>query len=372
MTTAAIAQERHAAAPRNINLDALRGVAILLVLGHHLDFYPLWTRMGWAGVDLFFVLSGFLISGLLFQEWQRTGWIDFRRFFVRRGFKIYPAFYFLLITTVLVDMLRPGIPSYPVTWRSMLAEATFTQNYFPGIWGQTWSLGVEEHFYILLPIALWLMYRTHRDTRDPFRWLPTLFMIVATVEILLRIAVARTLTSDAQHAAFLCPTHLRIDALLFGVVIRYYKQFQPAKFIEISKGKTGLVIVGLAILMLAILPRANAIMHTIGFSLVYFGCGFLIARCVDSHPHRYFALVIVRPLAAIGYYSYSIYLWHGWIARLLPRTTALAFVGCLVASIALGAAMAKLVEYPMLALRDRLFPSRVLLPQERPELVTTA
>jgi peptidoglycan/LPS O-acetylase OafA/YrhL len=353
---------------RNTNLDALRGVAILMVLGRHLNFVSLWTRMGWAGVDLFFVLSGYLISGLLFAEWQRSGSIDFRRFFIRRGFKIYPAFYFLLITTALVNLLRPGIPSNPVTWRSMLAEATFTQNYFPGIWGQTWSLGVEEHFYILLPIALWLMYRAQRNTPDPFRWLPALFMIVATVEILLRIAVARTLTSNAQEATYLCPTHLRIDALLFGVVIRYYREFQPAKFTELSQGKTGWVIVSLATLLLAILPSANAAMHTIGFSLVYFGCGFLLARCIDFRPHRYVAIVIVRPLAAIGYYSYSIYLWHGWIARLLLRHTALEFAGCLVASIALGVAMARLVEYPMLALRDRLMPPRNSLASEPAEM----
>src|ERR1700761_2224153 len=122
LTIAATASERRAAtSSRNINLDALRGIAILLVLGNHFGYFSVWQRMGWAGVDLFFVLSGFLISGLLFDEWQRFGSIDFRRFYIRRGFKIYPAFYFLLLITVAVNFVRPGITSFPVTWRSILA-----------------------------------------------------------------------------------------------------------------------------------------------------------------------------------------------------------------------------------------------------------
>src|SRR4051794_29454248 len=86
--------------PRNMNLDVLRGVAILLVLGRHFDYFPLWTRVGWAGVDLFFVLSGFLISGLLFEEWKRTGSINIKRFYIRRALKLYPAFYALLLVTI--------------------------------------------------------------------------------------------------------------------------------------------------------------------------------------------------------------------------------------------------------------------------------
>jgi peptidoglycan/LPS O-acetylase OafA/YrhL len=77
-------------------LDALRGVAILLALGEHRYVSDVWTRVGWTGVDLFFVLSGFLISGLLFNEHTRFGAIRFGRFFMRRGLKIYPGYYVLL------------------------------------------------------------------------------------------------------------------------------------------------------------------------------------------------------------------------------------------------------------------------------------
>ena len=170
----------HAHIPRNFNLDALRGIAIMLVVLFHLDV-PVFRTGGWIGVDLFFVLSGFLISGLLFREWTTTGTINIPRFYIRRGFKIYPPFYVLLAVTVAVNLVAPGIPSFPVTVRTAFAEATFTQNYFQGIWGQTWSLAVEEHFYLLLPVVLWFLQR--RNDNNPFRLMPTLFMVVATVEL---------------------------------------------------------------------------------------------------------------------------------------------------------------------------------------------
>src|SRR5579859_7331652 len=118
---------------RNFNLDVLRGVAILLVVCHHLGI-PGFRLGGWIGVDLFFVLSGFLISGLLFREWKTQGTVNLARFYIRRGLKIYPAFYALLAATLVVNAVLPGVPSQPVTIHSVLAEAIFVQNYFPGIW----------------------------------------------------------------------------------------------------------------------------------------------------------------------------------------------------------------------------------------------
>ena len=75
------------------------------MLGRHFRHYTLWTKVGWIGVDLFFVLSGFLISGLLFTEYQRHGSIDFWRFILRRGLKIWPAYYLLLAVTAVFSLL---------------------------------------------------------------------------------------------------------------------------------------------------------------------------------------------------------------------------------------------------------------------------
>src|SRR5437868_5735245 len=95
---------------RNLELDFVRGIAILLVIGFHaitvpahpffqsLDFVM--KRIGWSGVDLFFVLSGFLVGGLLLKEYKDTGGINARRFIIRRGFKIWPAYYFYILFQV--------------------------------------------------------------------------------------------------------------------------------------------------------------------------------------------------------------------------------------------------------------------------------
>src|SRR5438874_6217145 len=111
---------------RNQRLDILRGIAILLVLGRHHDTIPLWSKIGWVGVDLFFVLSGFLISGLLFSEYKTQNSISFKRFFIRRGLKIYPAFYlFLFLTGILSRVVFHThllVPHY-------LHEVFFVQNY---------------------------------------------------------------------------------------------------------------------------------------------------------------------------------------------------------------------------------------------------
>src|SRR5437764_14402875 len=90
---------------RNQSLDILRAIAVLLVMGRHFPYYETWGRIGWIGVDLFFVLSGFLISGLLFREYAQTGTISFYRFVVRRCFKIWPAFYFFLFCMAVAIVL---------------------------------------------------------------------------------------------------------------------------------------------------------------------------------------------------------------------------------------------------------------------------
>ena len=124
-----------------------------------------------------------------------------------------------------------------------------------------------------------------------------------------------------------------------------------------TRGSGGVVLILAAVSLLAILPRASFVMHTVGFTCVYFGAGFLLARVVDLLPNRYIAAALVLTLAFIGLYSYSIYLWHGWIVLLLPHSNASGFAACMLASIALGIVMAKLIEYPLLGLRDRLVPA---------------
>src|SRR5271170_6931420 len=165
-------------------LDILRCAAVLLVLFHHTAVLPSISQMGFVGVDLFFVLSGFLISGLLYEEYHKRGSISFPRFFIRRGLKIYPAFYVMLLVTFIVQLAAGKLSG----WGAYLREILFIQDYKPGIWTHCWSLGVEEHFYILLPILLLFLIRVSSSSPNPFRVIPRVFLVVGVVCLALRAA----------------------------------------------------------------------------------------------------------------------------------------------------------------------------------------
>src|SRR4051812_10077352 len=106
-------------------LDFLRGVAIILVLLRHIPLFDSTMRMGWIGVDLFFVLSGFLVSGLLFKEYLKFGDIRPKLFLIRRGFKIYPV-YFIFYLPYIYSIIR----IHKFDMGGFISDMTFTQNYF--------------------------------------------------------------------------------------------------------------------------------------------------------------------------------------------------------------------------------------------------
>src|SRR5271166_499318 len=163
---------------RNKRLDILRCIAVVTVILHHSGESNFFVRAGWIGVDLFFVLSGFLISGLLFSEYKRRRSINFKRFLIRRGLKIYPAFYaFLLLTGIIGELVFHSHP----TIGQYLHEIFFVMNYQRGVWDHTWSLAVEEHFYIFLPIFLFILARVSSNHDDPFRSIPQAAAVIAAL-----------------------------------------------------------------------------------------------------------------------------------------------------------------------------------------------
>ena len=182
---------------------------MLLVLFHHLPARERsWFEGGWTGVDLFFVLSGFLVSGLLFKDYLKTGSVHALRFYARRGFKIYPNFYVMLAATTAV-LAWAGAPTEP---GHLWHEALFVQNYLPvARWAREhgWSLAVEEHFYLLLPpvvalLSAWAVFR-----RRPVRTATILVAILGATVLAVRVwMIARGATLEAV----LFQTHARIDA----------------------------------------------------------------------------------------------------------------------------------------------------------------
>jgi peptidoglycan/LPS O-acetylase OafA/YrhL len=149
-------QEKRGAISHVPALDGVRGIAVLAVLLYHVGCLP----GGWLGVDMFFVLSGFLITDLLMRERQRTGRVSFRNFYARRGLRLLPALIAVLaVTTVWTAWFGPGLWGKQA-WGSAALVLFYVGNVAMirgrdlGLLGHTWSLGMEEQFYLVWPAVL--------------------------------------------------------------------------------------------------------------------------------------------------------------------------------------------------------------------------
>lgn len=321
-------------------------------------------------MDLFFVLSGFLISGLLFREYKKRKEISFKRFYIRRALKIYPAFYvFLLVTAVVASVAYHSIAP-PTLY---LNEMFFVMNYLGGVWTHTWSLGVEEHFYILLPIFLAILIRSSSDREDPFRLLPRACLMVGILCILTR-GISACIGEPNYDMVYMA-THNRMDALSFGVLLGYLYHFRPRileQLLQPTANRIAIALFSAGLLSSAyFLSRDSRSFATLGFTFTYLGCAGVLLLCLYVNGLLPSAVAgIASRLGSVcayfGMFSYSIYLWQGQTDAWLPGLVRTAFhisvnsygrfALSLAGSLALGVGMSKLIEYPVLHLRDRLFP----------------
>jgi peptidoglycan/LPS O-acetylase OafA/YrhL len=335
-------------AKRKKSLDLLRCVAILLVLARHYGYPNLLSTAGWSGVDLFFVLSGFLISGLLFSEYKAYGTIDLKRFWIRRAFKIYPAFYAFLFF-ILVLYTANGLLSSHI-----FSDLFFLQDYMTPIAEHGWSLGVEEKFYILLPLLLFLMIRVAKTKIDAFRAIP--FVFVAIFAGCLALRVFGVLHGHPWNAIDR-PAHLRMDSLFAGVTLGYYRYFRVEEFRR--AGGFPLWILGVILLApLGFWKLRTAWMDTVGLAMLLVGFSLIVLWAANRTVPDWLPF---RAMAWIGRYSYSIYLWNLVVKGFFGYEETggrLVFLPVYVGtSIAVGWFAAYLIETPFLDVRDRLFPS---------------
>lgn len=352
---------------RNTGLDVLRFVAVLLVIGRHLhlpedanSFLQTWKRGGWIGVDMFFVLSGFLVSGLLFKEFQRCGNINIGRFLIRRAFKIYPPFWVFLCFTLIASW---GV-GYPFpSMLNLCGELLFMQNYFGGIWNHTWSLAVEEHFYF--GIAGLCMSLLHRTKTNPFSCVPLIFLVIALLCLALRF-LNYFVYSEYSDRIFLFGTHIRIDSLMFGVFLSYCWHFLNLQN-NVRKIPSAIFgIVGIFLLAPAfVFPlETTRLIPLIGLSFFYLGSGCLLLAAIRWERPRG---VLTKVIASLGATSYSTYLWHMPVATWgysviskieLFRSFHAYLICAIVLAFTFGWFMNKLIETPVLRLRELLFPAK--------------
>jgi peptidoglycan/LPS O-acetylase OafA/YrhL len=283
-------------------LDAVRGIAVLLVLLHNTDVYPslhlgLIAGNGWMGVDLFFVLSGFLITGILLDTKQTERY--FQNFYARRCLRIWPLYYSaLLFMFVIVPLLRPSEAPAIFGTRSSpwWAYPLFLQNFLipiptsaAGLLGVTWSLAVEEQFYLVWPLVV--RFCTEAQLRR-----------IATAVIFVSPALRFYLS--LHQVNIYSNTFCRLDALMAGallaVVIRS-ADFHPSKFVTRA---------WILFLVSAPLALGIEIFHArwIGFSVVAAASVSFVYLALFSMQKWLRAILTNRPLVYTGTISYGIYI----------------------------------------------------------------
>jgi peptidoglycan/LPS O-acetylase OafA/YrhL len=238
----------------------------------------------------------------------------------------------------------------------------FVQNYFPYAvrWNHSWSIAVEEHFYLLLPLVLLVLIPAKRKK------LPQILLSVCVFVLAFRVFLF--FLRDLPWSNFYYPTHMRIDSLSFGVLLGYLYQYKTDAFIRVGRRFWPLFLAGPMLLILAnIFPvETSAISYTLGFTVFYlvFGGLVVVARAYPdfgrSGPQRLLALA--------GVYSYTIYLAHSVLYE-LPGMTAVRNmmfphfgttgdrVLFFALSIVLGVVLSHLIERPFLRLRAKWLPS---------------
>jgi peptidoglycan/LPS O-acetylase OafA/YrhL len=212
----------------------------------------------------------------------------------------------------------------------------------------TWSIAVEEHFYLALPLLIVFLIRVGKKS-DPFRCLPAFPLVIVATCLLLRLF---TLKPEEVPLA----TQFRIDGLFLGVTLGYLKHFRPAWFDRLS-GNYSPILAAIFVAPAFLVDKLDRSMETFGLTAVSLGFFFLVAWSVARTSNNWFVMALAR----VGVYSYSIYLWHMVILQLFAtyhhQLSFLAFWLYMACCVAGGIAMAHLVEIPYLKLRDRLFPA---------------
>lgn len=353
---------------RRLDLDVVRGLAIVLALGWHfsgertgnvvLDALTAPGRsLGWAGVDLFFVLSGFLLGRLVLEEQARTGRFDGRRFTARRLLKLWPVLYVFLAVQALAG---------PEPWASYLWQnALHVQNYAGTSLSHLWSLAVEEHYYLGLALLFPLFARRRFSPRG----LAAVLAAVLVAALALRIWGATQGVSDVRLQ---WRTHFRFDSITAGVLLALVSVHWPERFEQLHRSRRLLLgVLTVGIVHLLTVGKQGALGTTIGFTVAYLTAAallLLVYRAAWIARARWLSV----PMAALGRYSYGIYIWHIFAAQvalsLLPGpepTGAAAQLIEYAAAIAVGVLATVAVEKPVLRLRDRLLPAKDHAPSAR-------
>jgi peptidoglycan/LPS O-acetylase OafA/YrhL len=335
-------------------LDILRSAAILLVFSGHVavDFGGLaiakspFVYWGWTGVDLFFILSGYLIGGQLWKELNRTGSIRVGRFILRRGFRIWPLYYSFLLLALITNLIR----SQPLTGFGF--DLFFLSNYVGKTnVGGSWSLCIEEQFYIAFPLILWLGNR--------FVSVKHLAWIAAAWLVALPLFRARSFHLHQTVDGFLFQSHS--DGLAIGLLIAWFVVFCP-QWVRTPLRNNALVAGGLVVLAALLYQASRPIFNYSSIALLYGSCTLFLLRL--PNPPAWFTW---SGFYVISRLSYGIYLNHFLVLDYLPKAIMpyigkgtmgflLCWIICLLVSGFVAFLTFAVIELPFLRLRESVYP----------------
>lgn len=337
-------------------LDGLRAIAIAVVVLFHARVPLAWG--GFLGVDVFFVLSGFLISSLLLAELDATGTVGLRAFYMRRLVRLTPA---LLLMLAVYSAIAPLAWPEDSHANQVAIAAAYVSDYVialagtpPGQLSHTWSLSVEMHFYLLAPIAL--LWAARRFSTRRLLAAAALLYVAATCWRLVMLAAGQSW----QEVYYRFDTHL--SGLVLGCLLSLLVR-DPGALYAVRRRLPSLRF-WLPVLVLAfcILPWGNRAVAAIGFTAVELGTAALLLAVQDKDSAAV-RLLSHTALVWVGKMSYGIYLWHYPVFRLLRED--LPWHQVLLLGVPLSVALAALSFYTIEAWARRLRLSRRLLGPDR-------
>jgi len=356
---------------RQPGLDLLRALAIIVVVIYHAALFGFKLpgrvdRFGWIGVDLFFVLSGYLIGGQLLAPLARGRHINLGRFFARRALRIMPAYFVVLGIYILLPSWREYPEMYP-TWKFLLS----VQNI--GLHGGTafshaWSLAVEDQFYLCLPFILLFANRWPRASII----IPCVIVFggIALRTFLAYQNLGETGVSFRGFQAWIYyPTWTRLDPLVFGVALVAIEKFRPEWWKRLINSAPWLWLPGLALIVYALylgegdyVPVAAAIWQ---FPLLGLGMAALLLCALSPRlPLRRVAIPGAAFIASVAYSAYLIqkvvihFVAQFCASNNIALTSVWALLGVELCVYAAAIILFLAVERPFLQLRHRLAPRK--------------
>lgn len=310
------AAKRAAGVERGFNiasLDGIRALAVMVVFLAHAglgDVVP-----GGFGVTVFFFLSGYLITTLLRREYEQTGTIRLRDFYLRRIYRIFPPLY--LVLGLLIALQLSGVAPYEMSPGAVAAQLFHLTNYylllFPAVeyapvvpyTVPMWSLAVEEHFYLLFPLALLLLLKRQRYPRA------ALVLAAACALVLAWRGILVALLDNPGHYTYHA-TDARIDSLLFGCIMALWMNpaMDRAPAWIGPRGWAALCIAALAALLGSFLYRDLVFREAVRYTVQGIALFPLFYCAVRYAGSPFFAWLNFRPVRALGVISYTFYLSH--------------------------------------------------------------